>query len=96
MRWLLDQGLADFLGMPIILSEASIDAKTGKVTEICLPWEWRLYQMHLASLRCVCYFDAPQNYLKLNRVFPPVRLVTIGELLQDGGKMDELLAEHRI
>jgi len=96
MRWLLDQGLADFLGMPIILSGASIDAKTGKVTEICLPWEWRLYQMHLASLWCVCHFAAPQKYLKLNRVFPPVRLVTIGELLQDGGKMDELLAEHRI
>ena len=89
-------GNGRFLGIPVILSEASIDSKTDKVSEICLPWQWRLYQMHIATLWHVCYFDAPSAYLKLNHVFPPIRVVTIGDLLQVGGKMDELLAEHRL
>ena len=89
-------GTGRFLAMPIILTETRLEAKTQKVTEICLPWQWRLYQMHIATLWHVCYFDAPSEYLKLNHVFPPIRVVTIGELLQVGGKMDELLAEHRL
>ena len=74
-------GTGRFLALPLILTETKLDAKTQKVTEICLPWQWRLYQMHIASLWHVCYFDAPTEYLKLNEVFPPVRVITVGDAL---------------
>jgi hypothetical protein len=87
-------GSGRFLAMPIILTETKLDAKTLAVTEICLPWQWRLYQMHIASLWNVCYLDAPVEYLKLNHVFPPVRVVTIGDMLAKGGHIEELLQAH--
>ncbi|MCX6879535.1 MAG: hypothetical protein NTW21_37880 [Verrucomicrobia bacterium] len=87
-------GAGRFLAMPIILTETKLDAKTLAVTEICLPWQWRLYQMHIASLWNVCYLDAPGEYLKLNNVFPPVRVVTIGDMLAKDGHIEQLLLAH--
>ncbi|MEI6676715.1 MAG: hypothetical protein WCO57_16210 [Verrucomicrobiota bacterium] len=87
-------GAGRFLAMPIILTETKLDAKTLVVTEICLPWQWRLYQMHVANLWNVCYLDAPVEYLKLNHVFPPVRVVTIGDMLAKDGHIERLLIAH--
>ena len=87
-------GAGRFLAMPIILTETKLDVKSLVVTEICLPWQWRLYQMHIASLWNVCYLDAPVEYLKLNHVFPPVRVITIGDMLAKDGPIDQLLLAH--
>lgn len=87
-------GAGRFLAMPIILTETKLDAKALVVTEICLPWQWRLYQMHIANLWNVCYLDVPIEYLKLNDVFPPVRVVTIGDMLAKGGHIEQLLQAH--
>lgn len=89
-------GTGRFLAMPFILTETKLDLKTLTVTEICLPWQWRLYQMHIASLWNVCYLDVPVDYLKLNSVFPPVHVVTIGDILAAGGAIDILLQAHRL
>lgn len=87
-------GTGRFLAMPFILTETKLDLKTLAVTEICLPWQWRLYQMHISSLWNVCYFDVPVEYLKLNAVFPPVHVVTVGDILAAGGAIDILLEAH--
>lgn len=87
-------GVGRFLAMPMILTETKLDTKKLEVTEICLPWQWRLYQMHIANLWNVCYLDAPEAYLKLDSVFPRVGVVTIGEMLASGGRLDELLRAH--
>lgn len=87
-------GVGRFLAMPIILTETKLDSKKLEVIEICLPWQWRLYQMHIASLWNVCYLDAPASYLALNNVFPPVNVMTIGDLLTKGGRIDRLLQAH--
>lgn len=87
-------GTGRFLAMPFILTETKLDSKTLAVTEICLPWQWRLYQMHIASLWNVCYLDVPSEYLKLNTVFPPIRVVTVGDMLVKGGQIDQLLLAH--
>jgi hypothetical protein len=87
-------GSGRFLAMPIVLTETKLEAKTRKVIEICLPWQWRLYQMHIANLWNVCYLDLPDTYAKLNNVFPPVNVITVGDLLEKGGRIDKIIEAH--
>jgi hypothetical protein len=87
-------GVGRFLALPIILTETKLDSKKNEVVEICLPWQWRLYQMHIANLWNVCYLDAPSSYLGLDCVFPRVGVSTVGDLLAVGGRLDELLEAH--
>ncbi len=89
-------GVGRFLAMPIILTETKLDSKKLEVIEICLPWQWRLYQMHIAVLWNVCYLDAPASYLELDTKFPRIGVSTIGEALKSGGRLDELLQAHRL
>ena len=87
-------GVGRFLAIPMILTETKLDLKKLEVTEICLPFQWRLYQMHISNLWNVCYFDAPEAYLDLDSVFPPVGVLTIGDFLMKGGRLDQLLEKH--
>ena len=87
-------GVGRFLAMPIILTETKLDSKKLEVVEICLPWQWRLYQMHVATLWNVCYLDAPASYLELDTKFPRVGVSTLGDFLVKGGRLDELLISH--
>jgi hypothetical protein len=43
-------GTGRFLGIPIILAETKTGRKKREVIEICLPDQWRIYQMHIAQL----------------------------------------------
>lgn len=87
-------GAGRFLALPIILTETKLDAKKLEVVEICLPWQWRLYQMHIASLWNVCYLDAPAAYLELDKSFPRIGVATIGDVLKKDGRLDVLLSTH--
>jgi hypothetical protein len=89
-------GVGRFLAMPIILTETKLDVKKLEVVEICLPWQWRLYQMHIAVLWNVCYLDAPTSYLELDTKFPRIGVSTIGDALEKNGRLDELLKSHRL
>ncbi len=72
-------GTARFLGTPVILTETKTDSVRKIVTEICLPAQWRIYQMHIAQLKRIYYLDMPAAYEKLNRVFPPLHIRPFGE-----------------
>lgn len=87
-------GVGRFLAMPIILTETKLDSKKLEVIEICLPWQWRLYQMHIALLWNVCYLDAPNAYLNLDNKFPRIPVSTLGDVLKKGGRLDKLLEAH--
>ncbi|MCU0797460.1 MAG: hypothetical protein MUF31_16190 [Akkermansiaceae bacterium] len=87
-------GVGRFLAIPMILTETKLDAKKREVVEICLPWQWRLYQMHIATLWNVCYLDPPASYLALDRVYPRISVSSIGDFLVAGGRLDELLDAH--
>lgn len=87
-------GVGRFLAMPVILTETKLGSAKNEVVEICLPLQWRLYQMHIASLWNVCYLDAPSAYLSLDRKFPRVAVSTIGDMLAANGRLDELLEAH--
>jgi hypothetical protein len=87
-------GVGRILAMPMILTETKLDSKKLEVVEICLPFQWRLYQMHIANLWNVCYLDAPQAYLNLDTKFPRIGVSTIGDALKKNGRLDELLNYH--
>jgi hypothetical protein len=87
-------GVGRFLAMPVILTETKLDSKNLEVVEICLPWQWRLYQMHVANLWNVCYLDAPNAYLELDTKFPRIGVSTLGDLLKKDGRLDDLLQSH--
>lgn len=89
-------GVGRFLAMPVILTETKLDAKKLEVVEICLPWQWRLYQMHVSNLWNVCYLDAPAAYLELDKKFPRIGVATIGDVLKKGGRLDALLNLHSL
>ncbi len=49
-----------------------------EVIEICLPDQWRMYQMHIAQLKRIYYLDVPVTYERLNAVFPPLSVKPFG------------------
>lgn len=72
-------GTGRFLGTPVILTETKSDKRKKEVIEICLPDQWRIYQMHIAQLRRVYYLDVPDTYRRLNEVRPAITVKPFGE-----------------
>lgn len=72
-------GTGRFLGTPVILTETKTDSVKREVIEICLPEQWRIYQMHIAQLKRIYYLDVPATYEKLNDVFPPIAVKSFGQ-----------------
>jgi len=72
-------GTGRFLGTPVILGETKTDRRKGEVIEICLPDQWRIYQMHIAQLKRIYYLDLPITYQRLNEVFPPLSVKPFGQ-----------------
>lgn len=72
-------GTGRFIGTPVILAETKSDRRKKEVIEICLPDQWRLYQMHIAQLKRIYYLDVPLSYDRLNTVFPPISVRPFGE-----------------
>ena len=77
-------GTGRFLGMPVILTETKMASKTREVTEICLPKQWLLYQMHIAQLWRIAFLDLPEAYAKLKDGFPKVPVCTLGDIIMSG------------
>ncbi len=71
-------GTGRFLGTLACLSETKIDKKTLEVVEICLPMQWRLYQMYISQLTRVYYLDKPNAYAELNTIFPKIHVADFG------------------
>jgi hypothetical protein len=80
-------GTGRFLGTPVILTETKTDKKRGEVIEICLPEQWRIYQMHIAQLKRVYYLDVPIVYDRLNAVFPPISVKPFGDFFLEADSL---------
>ncbi len=76
-------GTGRFLGTPVILAETKTDAQRRSVVEICLPDQWRLYQMHIAQLKRVYYLDVPAAYEPLGDIFPPIHVTPFGRFFSE-------------
>lgn len=80
-------GTGRFLGTPVILAETKTDAGRRDVVEICLPDQWRIYQMHIAQLKRVYYLDVPSAYTQLNVDFPPLHVVPFGRFFLEASEL---------
>jgi hypothetical protein len=76
-------GTGRFLGTPVILTETKTDQRKKEVIEICLPDQWRIYQMHIAQLKRIYYLDVPASYDRLNAVFPPLSVKAFGHFFSE-------------
>ena len=84
-------GVGRFFGMPMILTETKTDSRRREVTEICLPLQWRLYQMHISQMWKICYLDLPKKYEALSDEFPIIPVTTVGDLLVGGSDLRQLV-----
>lgn len=72
-------GTGRFLGTPVFLTETKNDQTRREVVEICLPDQWRIYQMHISQLKRVYYLDMPAAYAGLAELFPPIHVAPFGQ-----------------
>ena len=82
-------GTGRFLGMLVCLSETKVDHMKMEVVEICLPEQWRLYQMFIAQMKRIYYLDVPIRYLDLNNKFPRIHVRPFGEVFYEINKILE-------
>lgn len=67
-------GIERFMGTPVLLAETKTDKRKKEVVEICLPEQWRVYQLYIAKLKRIYYLDLPVAYEKLSLEFPPLHV----------------------
>ena len=65
-------GSARYKGIMVLFSETKLDSRTHEVVEICVPDQWLAYQIHLAQMERIYYFDMPIRYRELTDAFPSV------------------------
>lgn len=81
-------GTGRFLGLLTCLSETKLDHKKLEVVEICLPEQWRLYQLFIAQLKRIYYLDIPRKYEELNNVFPKINIKPFGDFFSEADVLD--------
>ncbi|ALA44663.1 hypothetical protein ABE82_25645 [Paenibacillus peoriae] len=87
-------GTGRFLGMLVCLSETKTDQKKLEVTDICLPEQWRAYQLFIAQMYRIYYLDAPTKYLALNNVFPPINVRPLGEYFYEVNSLFDNISNY--
>jgi len=63
-------GAAKYKGILVVHSETKLALKTGEVVEICVPDQWLAYQVYVARMERIYYFDVPGRYAALAKEFP--------------------------
>ncbi len=81
-------GADEYLGILVVASETKRDARTGQVTEICVPGQLQMFQSRVTKMTRIYYLDPPRPYLELATAHPLVDIRPFGEAL---GELQELL-----
>lgn len=76
-------GMGRFSGVLFCLAEVKLDRRSREVVEICLPDQWRLYQMFIAQMTRVYYLDPPKKYLELAQQYPKIEVREIGQFFKE-------------
>ncbi len=63
--------------------------KDISVVEVCLPNQWMAYQMYIAQMFRVYYFDVPQVYLRLKEKYPFIQVKPFGEFYSEIDKIEK-------
>jgi hypothetical protein len=76
-------GARRFSGLLVVMSETKTDAGKLDVTEICLPDQWRIYQMFIAWLTRVYYLDIPAVYATVDDSYPKIDIRGFGHFFDE-------------
>jgi hypothetical protein len=82
-------GMGRFLGTLVCLCETKTDKGKGDVVEICLPFQWQLYQMFISQLTRIYYLDLPNAYASLNFKFPKIKVCPFGDFFLEADSLLE-------
>jgi hypothetical protein len=82
-------GVGRFLGTLVCMAETKLDHRKLEVVEICLPEQWRIYQMFIAQMRRIYYLDVPKPYEPLNQMFPRINVRPFGEFFGEAESLCE-------
>ncbi|HEV7407697.1 MAG TPA: hypothetical protein VGO01_04350 [Bradyrhizobium sp.] len=66
-------GAGRYKGVLVILTETN-KQKDVSVVEVCLPGQWRAYQMYIAPMYRVYYLDVPKKYEPLRDSYPFIQI----------------------
>jgi hypothetical protein len=67
-------GVGRYKGILTVMAETNFQKESLSVVEVCLPDQWRLYQMYISRMTRVYYFDMPKKYEELNDKFPHIKV----------------------
>lgn len=81
-------GTGRFLGLLTCLSETKRDDTNNEVFEICLPAQWKIYQLFIAQMKRIYYLDPPVKYLALNEFFPKIQVKPIGAFFKEFDQLE--------
>ena len=68
------RGVGTYRGVMVVLTETNFVSKDLSVVEVCLPEQWRIYQMYISRMTRIYYFDLPLKYAELPDRFPHIQV----------------------
>lgn len=80
-------GVDRYKGILVCLTETKLDSKTHAVVEICLPDQWKVYQMYIAKLTRVYYLDVPDKYADLASGYPVIEVRPLGDFFSESNDL---------
>jgi len=86
-------GVGRFRGVLVVGTETKAGTESLRVTEICLPDQWSVYQMFISQLRRVYYLDVPSRYAGLPHVFPYIQVKPLSAFFSEKEKLISPAAE---
>lgn len=76
-------GVGRYRGVLVVLTETKLDKQRLEVVEICLPDQWRVYQMYIAQLTRVYYLDLPSKYADLAAGYPKIEVKPLDQFFTE-------------
>jgi hypothetical protein len=86
-------GVGRFRGILVVGTETKADTDSLKVTEICLPDQWKAYQLFISKLRRIYYLDVPVRYAALPSVFPYIQVKPLSAFFRERDEVISPAAE---
>lgn len=80
-------GVGRYKGILVCLTETKLNSKTLEVVEICLPDQWRVYQLFIAQLTRVYYLDVPTKYGGLAKGDPKIDVKELGQFFSEAADL---------
>jgi hypothetical protein len=67
-------GVDRYKGIMVVMTETNYVGRNNSVVEVCLPDQWRLYQMYISKMKRIYYLDIPEKYTNLHLVYPFIQV----------------------